>query len=193
MILAAAKRGVQEVCITDHYSAWKPALLEFNFEEYYTRLNELRNHESLGPKIFIGIEVDLTSIESFYPLQDFQWDLVLFEYVFGQSDWKEKFQQVLNFKRKNQNYNVGLAHTRFTRVSESKIDSVLEKIREFEIIIELNTGYGNYTDKWFSYFDDEFMYSIGSDAHHVRSLGTTTHALDFLKERNISLDRIIHL
>lgn len=193
MILAAAERGIQEVCITDHYSNWKPALSNLVFEEYYTTLNEMRNHESLGTKIFIGIEVDITSIDALYPLQDFQWDLILFEYVFAQSNWEKKFQQVLNFKRKNQNYKVGLAHTRFTRVSESKIDYVLKKIREFEIIIELNTGYGNYMDSWFSYLDNEFWYSIGSDSHHKQSLGNTAHAINFLKERNISLDNIIAL
>ena len=79
MILAAAKRGIQEVCITDHYSFWKPALAEMEFEEYYTTLDEIRSHETLGTQVFIGIEVDMTSIDTLNPLQEFQWDLILFD------------------------------------------------------------------------------------------------------------------
>ncbi len=193
MILAAAERGIQEVCITDHYSTWKPALAEMEFEEYYTTLDEIRSHETLGTQVFIGIEVDITSIDSLNPLQEFQWDLILFEYVFANSSWEKKFQQVLNFKKKNPDYKVGLAHTRFTRVSESKFNAVLEKIQKFGIIVELNTGYGNYMDKWFNYFDDEYWFSIGSDAHHKESLGNMDLALNFLRNRNISMNRIITL
>ncbi len=193
MILAAAKRGIQEVCITDHYSSWKPALAEMEFEEYYTTLDEIRSHETLGTQVFIGIEVDISSIDSLNPLQGFQWDLILFEYVFASSSWEKKFQQVLNFKKRNPNYKVGLAHTRFTRVSESKLNAVLEKIQKFGIIVELNTGYGNYMDKWFNYFDDEYWFSIGSDAHHKESLGNMDLALNYLRNRNIPMNRIITL
>ncbi|MHA2247469.1 MAG: PHP domain-containing protein [Candidatus Hodarchaeales archaeon] len=193
MILAAGQRGIQEVCITDHYSTWKPSLSEFEFEEYYTAINEIRSQKSLGTKVFIGIEVDTSSIESFIPLLEYQWDLILFEYVFASSSWEKKFQKVINFKKKNPNYKVGLAHTRFTRVSESKFNTVLEKIQKFEIIVELNTGYGNYMDKWFNYFDDEYWFSIGSDAHHKESLGNMDLALNYLRNRNITMNRIITL
>lgn len=193
MIQAAAERGIQEVCITDHYSSWQPALSDLDFEEYFSTLDQIRTHESLGTKIFIGIEVNLSTIDFLDPLQEFQWDLILFEYVFADSSWEKKFQQLLNFKRKNPNYNIGLAHTRFTRVSESSFNYVLNKIREFEIIVELNTSYGNYMDQRFNYLDDEYWFSIGSDAHHKESLGNTTLAINYLKKRNIPLSRIISL
>lgn len=193
MIQAAAKRGIQEVCITDHYSIWKSALSDLDLVEYFTTLDRIRSDESLGIKVFIGIEVDLSTINSLYPLEGFQWDLILFEYVFTQSSWEKKFHQLINFKKKNQNFNIGLAHTRFTHVSEPRIEYVLNKIKEFDIIIELNTGYGNYLDKWFKYIDDGFWFSIGSDAHHTGSLGNTTHAINFLKERRIPLNRIVEL
>ncbi|MFX1516719.1 MAG: CpsB/CapC family capsule biosynthesis tyrosine phosphatase [Promethearchaeota archaeon] len=193
MIQAAAERGIQEVCITDHYSSWQPALSELEFEEYFSTLHDIRRNESLDIKIFIGIEVNLSTIEILDPLQDFQWDLILFEYVFTESTWKKKFHQLLNFKKKNPNYNIGLAHTRFTRVSESDLDYVLNKIRESDIIIELNTSYGNYMEQCFNYLDEEYWYSVGSDAHHKYSLGNTTLAVNFLKSRNIPLSRIISL
>ncbi|UCG04497.1 MAG: PHP domain-containing protein [Candidatus Heimdallarchaeota archaeon] len=193
MIQAAAARGIQEVCITDHHSGWKPALSVLDLEEYFITLDEIRRQDSLGTEVFIGIEVDLSSIDSLFQLQEFQWDLILFEYVFAQSSWEKSFQQVLNFKKKNPDYKVGLAHARFTRVSESRIDYVLNKIQEFEIIIELNTRYGNYMDQWFNYLDSEYWYSIGSDAHHKDALGNTTLAINYLKQRNIPLDRVISL
>ncbi|MFX1283817.1 MAG: PHP domain-containing protein [Promethearchaeota archaeon] len=192
MISASTERGIQEICITDHYSTWKPALSDLDLDEYFTTLDEIRSHPS-ATKVFIGIEVDTSSIISLNSLEAFEWDLILFEYVLAQSSWEKKFRQVLNFKRKNPEYNVGLAHTRFTRVPESKVNYVLDKIREFEIIVELNTGYGNYMDRWFDYLDDEYWFSIGSDAHHRDSLGNTALALDFLEKRNISFKRIIAL
>lgn len=193
MIQAAANRGIEEICITDHYSIWKPALSDVDFEDYFSSLDDLRSKKSLGPKIFIGIEVDLSSIEFLDPLRDFQWDLVLFEYVFAESSWEKKFQQLLTFKKKNPHLNVGLAHTRLTRVSESSLDYVLSSIREYEIIVELNTGYGNYMDQWFNYLDEEYWFSIGSDAHHKDSLGNSVLAINHLKKRNIPLNRIISL
>ena len=193
MVRAAGQKGIEEVCITDHYSYWKPALSEVDFEEYYTTIDEIRRQQSQELKVFIGIEVDTSSIVSFVPLLDFQWDLILFEYVFADSSWEKEFQKVIRFKKKYSDYKVGLAHTRFTRVSESKLNYVLDKIREFDIVVELNTGYGNYMDKWFNYFDDEFWFSIGSDAHHKASLGNMNLAINFLKSRNIPLNRIITL
>lgn len=193
MIQAANQRGIQEVCITDHYSNWKPALSEVDFEEYYSTIDEIRSQQSLRLKVFVGIEVDISSIESFIPLLEFHWDLILFEYVLANSSWEKEFQKVVKFKKMYPDYKVGLAHTRFTRVPESKLNFVLDKIREFGIIVELNTGYGNYMDKWFSYFDDEFWFSIGSDAHHKASLGNMELAVNYLRGRKISLNRIISL
>ena len=73
--------------------------------------------------------------------------------------------------------------TSFVSATTSK-PSESDNPYEFEIIIELNTSYGNYMDQWFNYLDDEYWYSIGSDAHHKDSLGNTTLAVNFLKERN---------
>ncbi|MFX0172640.1 MAG: hypothetical protein ACFE9L_12035, partial [Candidatus Hodarchaeota archaeon] len=179
--------------ITDHYSTLKPALESFDLEEYYISLNDLKIKQSSELDIFIGLEVDVFSADDFLNLFEFPWDLILFEYVFSVSSWEKIFSQVIDFKKQFPDYNIGLAHTRFTRVSDSKFNYVTEKILEYEIIIELNTHYQNYLERWFAYLDDAYMYSLGSDAHSLFQIGKIEPALYFLKNKNIPLDRILTL
>ncbi|MHA2225933.1 MAG: PHP domain-containing protein [Candidatus Hodarchaeales archaeon] len=193
MILAAVERGIKEICITDHYSTWKPALSDWNLDEYHSTLQGIRKEESSDVQLFIGIEVDTSSIVSFKLLQELEWDLILFEYIFSQPQWEKAFHQMIRFKKEFPDFQVGLAHTRFTRVQDSKLDYVLEKILEYNIIIELNTNYRNYLDKYFSYLDEEFYYSIGSDAHNKESLGNYESAISFLREKNIPFSQIVSL
>ncbi len=193
MILAAREKSLQEICITDHYSTMKPALSSFELEDYFTTLEKIRKNESLGVQLFIGIEVDMYSIEAFHELIEYDWDLILFEYVFNGPSWYENFRKVIRFKKNFPKYNVGLAHTRFSRVSESKIDYVLNMLKKYSIVIELNTSYQNYLDSWFNYLNDEFFYSIGTDAHGKERLGDIGPALYYLQSRRIPDSQIIKL
>ncbi|MFX0051350.1 MAG: PHP domain-containing protein [Candidatus Hermodarchaeota archaeon] len=193
VIKAAIEKKVDDICITDHYSTLKPALEPFDLEEYYTSLNDLKINQSSELDIFIGLEVDVFSADDFLNLSEFPWDLILFEYVFSVPSWEKIFTQIIDFKKQFPDYNIGLAHTRFARVSDSKFNYVTDKILEYEIIIELNTHYQNYLDRWFAYLDDAFMYSLGSDAHNLYQIGNIEPALYFLKNKNIPLDRILTL
>ncbi|MFX0210192.1 MAG: PHP domain-containing protein [Candidatus Hodarchaeota archaeon] len=191
VINTAIEKKIDEICITDHYSTLKPALESFDLETYYKSLNDLKINHSRELEIFIGLEVDIFSANSFLNLSEFSWDLILFEYVFSVPSWEKVFYQVIDFKKQFPDYNIGLAHTRFNRVSESKFNFILGKIQEYEIIIELNTHYQNYLDKWFSYLDDAYIYSLGSDAHNLSQIGNIEPALYFLKRQKIPLDRIL--
>ncbi|MFX0183114.1 MAG: PHP domain-containing protein [Candidatus Hodarchaeota archaeon] len=191
VVKASIEKNLSEICITDHYSTLKPALAPYELELYFSTLKSLQKDNSIDLDVFIGLEVDVFSLENFQELSEFQWDLVLFEYVFSVPFWEKIFHQVINFKKQYPDYNVGLAHTRFTRVSDSKFNNVLEEIHEYGIIIELNTNYQNYLDKWFAYLDDAFIYSLGSDAHNLSQIGNIEPGLQFLKRQNIPLDRIV--
>lgn len=193
MLLAAKDKNLQELCITDHYSTMKPALSEFEIEGYFTSLDQMKKNNSTRVDLFIGIEVDIYSITSFEELEKYNWDLVLFEYVFHLPSWQDNFRKVLRFKKNFPNTNVGLAHTRFSRVSEAKLDYVLAKLKDYQIIIELNTSYQNYLDSWFNYLNEDFWYSIGTDAHSMERLGGIGPALDYLKNRQIPENKIIKL
>lgn len=193
MIMAASEKNVKEICITDHYSTMKPALSQFDLENYVESLEKLRKGLSSEIKLFIGIEVDMYSIHTFDELEKYNWDLVLFEYVFNSPEWRTNFQKVISFKKNNPQINVGLAHTRFSRVTETKLDYVLNMLKKHRIIIELNTSYKNYLDAWFNYLNDEFWYSIGTDTHSKERLGDIDPALYYLQSRNIPESQIIHL
>ena len=194
VIKAAVTKKLKKICITDHYSHYKPALNSIDeLNSYYQNLTEL-NRKFSQIDVSIGIEVDLLSVNSLENLDNIPWDLVLFEYVFASSNWEETFKNVIKFKQNcKSGFNIGLAHTRFSRVTHSKADQVLRSIRENEIIIELNTRYRNYKDAWFSYLDDQNWYSIGSDAHYLERIGDVKGALSFLYNRDIPVNRIIRL
>jgi putative hydrolase len=194
VIKAAVTKKLKKICITDHYSHYKPALNSIDeLNSYYQNLTDL-NRKFSQIDVSIGIEVDLLSVNSLENLDNIPWDLVLFEYVFASSNWEETFKNVIKFKQNcNSSFNIGLAHTRFSRVTHSKADQVLRSIRENEIIIELNTRYRNYKDAWFSYLDDQNWYSIGSDAHSLERIGDVKGALSFLYNRDIPVNRIIRL
>ncbi len=194
VIKTAIAKKLERICITDHYSHSKPALNSIDeLESYYLDLTQL-NKKFAQIEVSVGIEVDLLSINSLETLDSIPWDLVLFEYVFALSDWEETFKKIIKFKQNcKSDINIGLAHTRFSRVTHAKFEYVMSNIRKNEIIIELNTRYRNYNDKWFSYLDDQNWFSIGSDAHSIERIGDVGEALSFLYNRNIPVNRIVQL
>ena len=195
VIQAAIAKNLKHICITDHYSNSKPALNTLDeLREYHQIITELKRKFASQIQISVGIEVDLLSISSLDDLKTISWDLILFEYVFAVSNWKENFKNVIKFKQNcKMDPNVGLAHTRFSRVTHSAFDRVMNSIRENKIIIELNTRYQNYLDPWFNYLDDQNWYTIGSDAHSLDRVGDVSGALSFLYNRNIPVNRIIQI
>ena len=66
-------------------------------------------------------------------------------------------------------------------------------LKKHKIIIELNTSYKNYKDAWFNYLNDEFLYSVGTDAHSKERIGDINSALYYLQSRDIPESQIIHL
>ncbi|MHA1207032.1 MAG: PHP domain-containing protein [Candidatus Hodarchaeales archaeon] len=195
VIQTAVAKNLKHICITDHYSNSKPALNTLDeLREYHQIITKLKRKFSTQIQISVGIEVDLLSISSLDDLQTIPWDLILFEYVFAVSNWKENFKKVIKFKQnRKSDFYIGLAHTRFSRVTHSEFDQVMTSIRENEIIIELNTRYQNFVDRWFSYLDEQNWYSIGSDAHSLDRIGDVSGALSFLYKRNIPVNRIIQI
>ena len=192
VIESAITKNLNQICITDHYSQWKPALNTFSdLETYYNDLIELRK-KFTNIRVGIGIEVDLLSVGILDDLFEFPWDLILFEYVFIVSNWEEMFKNIIKLKHRSE-CNIGLAHTRFNRITHSKFEQVFTSIRENEIIIELNTRYKNYNDRWFSYLDELNWFSIGSDAHSLEQIGDVGDALSFLDNRDIPVNRIVQL
>ena len=81
IVETARKLGLEELCITDHFSHSKIALSENELGSYYDEINQLKGLES-SIEVFAGLEVDLYSIRDFDPITSYEWDFILFEYVF---------------------------------------------------------------------------------------------------------------
>ncbi|MHA2387908.1 MAG: PHP domain-containing protein [Candidatus Hodarchaeales archaeon] len=193
LIKFGIEKKIEQICFTDHYSFFKPAITDENFILYLDTIQNLKKKYSKKIQIFIGIEVDTSSIEDFDHLGHYPWDLILFEYVFSLPDWYEIFSKVKRFASNFPSKNVGFAHTRFSRLTHAKFEEVMNVIQQHDLIIELNTGYQNYLDPWFNYMDDQNNFSVGSDAHSLEQLGNINGGISFLIRRNISIDRIIEL
>ena len=186
-------KDIDQICFTDHYSYFKPAITDETMDQYYNVIQNLKKTYSNEIQIFVGIEVDTSSIADFSQLGSHSWDLILFEYVFNLPEWSTIFSEVKKFVNDFPNKNIGFAHTRFSRVTHAKFDEVMRFILENDLIIELNSSYQNYLDPWFNYLDESNIFSVGSDAHHLAQLGKISGALDFLRGKNIPFDRIIEL
>ena len=120
--------------------------------------------------------------------------MLLFEYVFSIPEWEQAFTNVLKFQSSNSSLkNIGLAHTRFTRLTHAKFEQIMTGIVENDIIIELNSSYQNYLDSWFNYLDDANIYSLGSDAHSPARVGEVSGAQNYLKYRKIPSSCIVKL
>jgi histidinol phosphatase-like PHP family hydrolase len=193
MIKFGITKKIDQICFTDHFSTFKPAIAIDTLDFYFESIQELKAEFSNKIQLFVGIEVDTSSILNFGRISENPWDLILFEYVFSQPSWERTFAEVKRFVQDNPTRNVGLAHTRFSRITHAKFEEVMDSIRELGLIIELNTGYRNYSDAWFNYLDEGNKFSIGSDAHSIDQLGNVNDAISFLKSRNIPLNRIIEL
>ncbi|MHA1975323.1 MAG: PHP domain-containing protein [Candidatus Hodarchaeales archaeon] len=193
MIEFGIKKNIKQICFTDHYSHFKPAIDLETFDLYIDTIQSLKTKFSDKIQIFTGIEVDTSSISDFDHIGDFPWDLILFEYVFNLPNWIKIFSEVRKFSSNFPRYNIGFAHTRFSRVTHAKFEEIMTVIREYEMIIELNTGYQNYLDPWFNYLDEENKFSVGSDAHYQEQLGNVSGGFNFLESRKIPIDRVIEL
>ena len=193
LINVGIEKNIEQICFTDHYSYFKPGVTDETMTHYFDTIQRLKEKFAKKIQIFVGIEVDTSSVTDFSKLGDYSWDLILFEYVFALPTWDRIFSEVRKFSHDFPDKNVGFAHTRFSRVTHAKFDEIMSVIREKNLIIELNTGYKNYLDTWFNYLDEENRFSVGSDAHYLEQLGNISGALKFLKRRNIPIDRVIEL
>ncbi|MFX0048322.1 MAG: PHP domain-containing protein [Candidatus Hermodarchaeota archaeon] len=188
IVNAALKTDLKYICITDHLTdSWKADHIPNlnNLDKIQRYLEDIEHFIEFISKqnnkltLLKGVEIDLGSSEKFIlnNISPNKFDLILFEYL-------ESFEgiafikRILKFWKKENQINfplVGLAHFDPSFFIIRGLDTLLEFLKQYDIIVEFNSSYPQfYSPKYEIFFKKIKEYgikvSIGCDSHHISSL-----------------------
>jgi len=188
IVKKALKTGLDYICITDHLTnSWKADLIPNlnnpdkikRYLEEISQFKELLAKENKTLTLFKGIEIDISSSEKYIinNISPNKFDLILFEYL-------ESFEGIAFVKRileywKKENYEefplIGLAHFDPSFFIIRGLDTLIEFLKQYDIIVEFNSSYPQFYSRKHEIFynklkDSGIKVSIGSDSHHISSL-----------------------
>jgi DNA polymerase (family 10) len=188
IINCALRTDLDYICITDQFTdSWKadriPNLNNLDkIKRYLEELTEFKEYlfkENKKLTLFKGIEIDLSSSEKFIinNISPNKFDFILFEYL-------ESFEGIAFLKKildywKKKNYNgfplIGLAHFDPSFFMIRGLDMLLEFLRRYDVIVELNSSYPQFyaptNDSFFNKLRNSgIKVSIGCDSHHLSTL-----------------------
>jgi len=165
----ALKTGLDYICITDHFTdSWKADIIP-----------NLNNLDKINLTLFKGVEIDIGSSEKYIinNISPNKFDLILFEYL-------ESFEGIAFVKKileywKKKNYDefplIGLAHFDPSFFIIRGLDTLIEFLKQYDIIVEFNSSYPQFYSRKHEIFynklkDSGIKVSIGCDSHHISSL-----------------------
>jgi len=188
IVKQALKKGLDYICITDHFTdSWKADLIPNlnnlgkikRYLEEISQLKEFLVEKNEGLALFKGIEIDLSSSEKYIitNISPNMYDLILFEYL-------ESFEGIAFVKKileywKKKNFTnfplIGLAHFDPSFFIIRGLDTLLDFLKQYDVIIEFNSSYPQYYSRKHEIFYNKLngsgiKVSIGCDSHHVSSL-----------------------
>jgi len=188
IIKKALKTGLDYICITDHLTnSWKADLIPNlnnpdkikRYLEEISQFKELLAKENKTLTLFKGIEIDISSSENYIinNISPNKFDLILFEYL-------ESFEGIAFVKKileywKKKNYDefplIGLAHFDPSFFIIRGLDTLIEFLKQYDIIVEFNSSYPQLYSRKHEIFynklkDSGIKVSIGCDSHHISSL-----------------------
>lgn len=188
IVKKALKTGLDYICITDHLTnSWKADLIPNlnnpdkikRYLEEISQFKELLAKENKTLTLFKGIEIDISSSEKYIinNISPNKFDLILFEYL-------ESFEGIAFVKKileywKKKNYDefplIGLAHFDPSFFIIRGLDTLIEFLKQYDIIVEFNSSYPQFYSQKHEIFynklkDSGIKVSIGSDSHHISSL-----------------------
>ena len=188
IVKKALKTGLDHICITDHLTnSWKADLIPNlnnpdkikRYLEEISQFKELLAKENKTLTLFKGIEIDISSSEKYIinNISPNKFDLILFEYL-------ESFEGIAFVKKileywKKKNYDefplIGLAHFDPSFFIIRGLDTLIEFLKQYDIIVEFNSSYPQFYSQKHEIFynklkDSGIKVSIGSDSHHISSL-----------------------
>ncbi len=188
IVNAALKTDLEYICITDHFTdSWKadhiPNLNNLDkIKRYLEDISYFQEYiidQDKKLTLLKGVEIDLGSSEKFIlnNISPGKFDLILFEYL-------ETFEgivfikKILNFWKKKNHIEfplIGLAHFDPSYFIIRGLDSLLEFLKQYDVIIEFNSSYPQfYSPKYEIFFnklkESGIKVSIGCDSHHISNL-----------------------
>ena len=188
IVKKALKIGLDYICITDHLTnSWKADLIPNlnnpdkikRYLEEISQFKELLAKENKTLTLFKGIEIDISSSEKYIinNISPNKFDLILFEYL-------ESFEGIAFVKKileywKKKNYDefplIGLAHFDPSFFIIRGLDTLIEFLKQYDIIVEFNSSYPQFYSRKHEIFynklkDSGIKVSIGCDSHHISSL-----------------------
>ncbi|NHJ20850.1 MAG: PHP domain-containing protein [Candidatus Lokiarchaeota archaeon] len=202
IVKAALKTDLEYICITDHFTdSWKadhiPNLNNLDkimrYLDEITYYQELISKENKNLTLLKGIEIDLGSSENFIlnNIIPNRFDLILFEYLESLEGiaflkkiftyWEEKYP-IFPI--------VGLAHFDPSFFIIRGLDTLVDFLKQYDVIIEFNSSYPQfYSPKQEIFFKKLKEYnikvSIGCDSHHISSLRDIESAYRMIEFYNL--------
>jgi len=188
IVKKALKTDLDYICITDHFTnSWKADLIPNlnnldkikRYLEEISQLKEFLIKENKDLTLFKGLEIDISSSEKYIinNISPNKFDLILFEYL-------ESFEGIAFVKKileywKKENYDefplIGLAHFDPSFFIIRGLDTLIEFLKQYDIIVEFNSSYPQFYSRKHEIFynklkDSVIKVSIGCDSHHISSL-----------------------
>jgi len=188
IVKKALKTDLDYICITDHFTnSWKADLIPNlnnldkikRYLEEISQLKEFLIKENKDLTLFKGVEIDISSSEKYIinNISPNKFDLILFEYL-------ESFEGIAFVKKifeywKKENYDefplIGLAHFDPSFFIIRGLDTLIEFLKQYDIIVEFNSSYPQFYSRKHEIFynklkDSGIKVSIGCDSHHISSL-----------------------
>lgn len=210
IVKAAMKTDLDYICITDHFTdSWKadhiPNLNNLDkINRYLEEISYFKEYVFKHNKkltLFKGVEIDLGSSEKtiINNISPGKFDIILFEYL-------ETFEGIAFVKKileywKNKNSSefplIGLAHFDASFFMIRGLDSLVEFLNQYDVIIEFNSSYPQfYSPKYEIFFkkikENGIKVSIGCDSHHISSLKDFESAYNMIEFYNLE-ENLKHL
>jgi len=201
IVLTALKKGLDYICITDHFTnSWKadiiPNLNSLNkIEMYLEEIDHFQKYlleEERQMALFKGIEIDLSSTEKFIlnSISPAKFDIILFEYL-ESIEGISFMKKIINYWKRNIKNSkafplIGLAHFDPSFFAINGMNILIDLLTENKIFFEFNSSYPQfYSQKYRSFFDQlkerNILVSIGCDSHHISTLKDIEEVYDRVK------------
>jgi len=201
IVSAALDKGLDYICITDHFTnSWKADVIPNlnSLDKILMYLEEIDHFqkylldEERQMALFKGIEIDLSSTEKFIlnSISPTKFDIILFEYL-ENIEGIAFIKKILNYWKRNIKNSktfplIGLAHFDPSFFIINGMNILIDFLTQNRIFFEFNSSYPQFYSQKFIYFfnqlkEKNILVSIGSDSHHISTLTDIEEPYDRVK------------
>jgi len=186
VVKVAEERGMEYIAFTDHaFSKDAPAIDEDTINEYIHEANLIKEESSI--KVFIGLEAEIPTIDRVMKYRD-RIDLLL---ISNHGPVKGTFCSAIIRLIKDHAIDI-IAHPWY--IKEADWDSIIDAALEQNVAVELNSFRKVPEAPIIQYIAGRGLkFSIGSDAHFKREIGTVNWGYKMLEKLGMGPEHLIRL